>query len=53
MFDALGGDEFVRKMFDVGGFAADSEDFKAIVVVEMAVQRGDDHLAVLVLKVGQ
>ncbi len=52
MFDALGGDEFVGQSFDVNGLAAHREDFKAVVVVEMTVQRGDNHLAVLVLEVG-
>ena len=39
VFDAFGGDEFVGQFLDGGGFAADSEHFKAVVVVEVAVQR--------------
>ena len=53
MFHALGRDEFVRNAFDQGGFAAHGENFHAVVVVQMHVQRGDDDVMVVVLDVGE
>lgn len=53
MLDAFGGDQLVGQLFDVGGGAADGEEFEAVVVVEMAVERGDDDLPVFVLEIGE
>ena len=53
VLDALGGDQLVGKLFDFGCLAADGEDFKTVVVVEMAMQGGDDDLAVFVLEISE
>jgi len=53
VFHALGGNQCVGDSFDAVGPAADGEDFEAIMVIEMDVQRGDDEFAVVVLDVGE
>lgn len=53
MFDAFSGDQLVGEFFDFGALAADGEDFETVVVVEVAVERGDDDVAVFVLEVGE
>ena len=53
VFDAFGGDEFVRQLLDVRRLAADGQHFEAVVVVEMTVQSRDDRVAVFVLQIGE
>ncbi len=53
MFDAFGADEGVGDGLDVAGPAADGDDFQAVVVVQMDVQGGEDHVVVIVLDVGE
>lgn len=49
MFDAFRGDQHVGHFADGGRFSADHEDFKAIVVIQMHVQGGEDVVVVIVL----
>ena len=53
VFDALSGDQLVGDLLDRGGLAADDEDLKAIVVVEVDMEGGNDDLVVVVLDVGE
>ena len=53
MFDAFGGDQFVGDLLDGAGLAADNEHLKAVVVVEVDVEGGNDNLVVVVLDVGE
>lgn len=53
MLDALGGDELVGNLLDGPGLAAHGQDFEAVVVVQVDVQRGDNDVVVVVLDVGE
>ena len=53
VFHAFGGDERVSEFFHRGYATAHDDDFQAVVVIEMDVERGDDALAVIVLQIGE
>jgi len=53
VFDAARGDQFIGDGFDGLGFAAHGEDFQAVMVVQMDVQRGEDEVVVVVLDIGE
>ncbi len=53
MFHALGGDESVGEQADAMRFAAHHQNFEAIIMVEMNVERRNDQLGVVVLHIGE
>ena len=53
VLDAFETDENVGEMLHSGGLAVDDQYFKAGIMVEMRVARGDDQIVVLVLHLGQ
>src|ERR1039458_2621217 len=53
VLDAFSGDEFVGNLLDGPGLAAHGQDFQAVVVVQVDVQRGNDDVMVVVLDVGE
>src|ERR1039458_10582752 len=53
VLDAFSGDEFVGNLLDGPGLAAHGQDFQAVVVVQVDVQRGKDDVVVVVLDVGE
>ena len=53
MLDALSADQRIRNFSHRAGLAAHHQYFKAIVVIEMHMQRGEDRAVVIVLQVGQ
>ena len=53
MLDALRADERVGDLAHRGGLAANHQNFEAVVVVEVHVQRGKNHVMEIVLDVGE
>ena len=53
VLDAFSGDELVGNLLDGPGLAAHGQDFQAVVVVQVDMQRGDDDVVVVVLDVGE
>jgi len=53
VLDAFGPDQAVGDFLHLAAFALDHQDFKAMMFIEMDVQRGPKKLLVLVLKVGE
>ena len=53
MLDSLGADQSVSDFLYHAGFASDHENFQAIVVVQVNVQRGQDVVEMGVLKPGE
>ncbi len=49
----LEANETAREPFDLSGFTADDEDFKAGIVVEMRVAGGDDEIVLSMLQLGE
>jgi hypothetical protein len=53
MLDAFGRNQFIRNFFDDAGFAAYDKHFKAIVMIQMNVNRGNNNFVMIVLNIGQ
>lgn len=53
MLHTLGPDQIVCQLLDDGCLPSHRDDLQAIVVIQMAMEGGDDVFAVVVLKAGQ
>ena len=53
MLDPLGSNQPVRELFDRRCLALEHDDFQAVVVGEVNVQRGNDHPGKIVLEFGE
>ncbi len=53
MLDAVRGDQFIGDFLYSCGLASHSQDFQAIVVVQMDMERGKDYIMMIVLDVGE
>lgn len=49
VFDPFGSDEFIGNIFDQAGLAANQDDLQTVVVVQVDMDGGNDHVVVIVL----
>ena len=53
MLDALGADQAVGQFLHFFGFAAKDDHLETAFVIQVGMQRGDDHVMMLMLEVGE
>lgn len=53
MFDAIGSDQLIGDFLHSRGLASHRQNFQAVVVVQVDMKRGKDHIMMIMLDIGE